>query len=130
MTVEEVAPGLWRWTGFHPEWREDVGCVYVETPQALVVVDPPVPPEGSDRFWTALDRDVARHGRPVHVLITVYWHARSAREVVERYGARLWAVSAARAAIARRAGEPTDVFRSGDDLPGGVEAFPSGRRSE
>jgi hypothetical protein len=86
MEVLRVAPGLWRWTGYHEEWKEDVGCVYYEAPGAVVLIDPIVPPEDEERFWTALDHDVERAGRPVHVLVTIYWHTRSAKQIVERYG--------------------------------------------
>lgn len=129
MDVLEIAPGLWRWTGFHEEWRQSVGCVYYEAPGAVVLVDPLVPPEDADRFWAALDRDVERAARPVHVLVTIYWHTRNAREIVERYGARLWAHVKAERTVGRRAGEVTDLFDPGDPLPGGVEAF-LGRWSE
>ena len=77
-TSLEIAPGLWRWTGFHEEWKEDVGCVYFETEDGVVLIDPLVPPEDADRFWKALDRDVRRRDAPVHVLVTVFWHTRSA----------------------------------------------------
>ena len=130
MKVEELAPGLWRWTGYHEEWKQDVGCLSMETSDGLVLIDPLVPPADAGRFLTALDRDVTRLGGTVHVLITVYYHARSAGELIQRYGGRLWASSRARAAIARRAGDPTDVFRPEDDLPGGIRAFPSGRGTE
>lgn len=130
MEVQEVAPGLWRWTAFHQEWKQTVACVYYEAPDAVVVIDPLVPPEDAERFWAALDRDVERIGRPVHVLVTVYWHARSAGELVRRYGGRLWAPSRARAAIERRTQAVTDVYRSGDPLPGAVAAVPSSRAGE
>ena len=130
MEVRELAPGLWRWTGWHEEWKQDVGCVYYEQGGEVCLVDPLVPPEDSDRFWAALDRDVGRAGGPVHVLITVFWHARSARDVVARYGARLWTPSRAKAAVERRAGVVTDPFRVGASLPAGIEAFASGRGTE
>lgn len=130
MDVLEVAPGLWRWTGYHEEWKEDVGCVYCETGDGVVLIDPLVPPEDDERFWRALDRDVQRGGGAVHVLVTVFWHTRSAAAMVERYGARIWAPSRARAAIARRAGAVTDVFRYGDPLPGGIEALATARAGE
>ena len=66
----------------------------------------------------------------MHVLITVFWHTRSAEEVVRRYGGRLHAASRARPAIQRRTSAVTDVFRPGDPLPGGIEALPSGRATE
>ena len=130
MEVRELAPGLWRWTGWHEEWKQEVGCVYYERGGEVCLVDPLVPPEDSDRFWAALDRDVERAGGAVHVLITVFWHARSSREVVARYGARLWAPSRAKAAVERRACPVTDPFRTGASLPAGIEAVNSGRGTE
>jgi glyoxylase-like metal-dependent hydrolase (beta-lactamase superfamily II) len=90
--VAELAPGLWRWTAPHPDWKarddweQEVGCVYYEAPAATVLIDPLVPPE-RDRFFEALDRDVERRQLPVAVLLTVQWHERSASELVERYAA-------------------------------------------
>jgi glyoxylase-like metal-dependent hydrolase (beta-lactamase superfamily II) len=130
MEVLRVAPGLWRWTGYHEEWKEDVGCVYYDAPGGTVLIDSLVPPEDEERFWAALDRDVERAGSQVHVLITVYWHTRSAKQMVKRYGARVWAPSRARAAVVRRAGKVTDPFRPADPLPAGVEAFGTARSSE
>jgi glyoxylase-like metal-dependent hydrolase (beta-lactamase superfamily II) len=128
--VAAIAPGLWRWTGHHEEWQEDVGCVYCETEDGVVLVDPLVPPEDADRFRTALDRDVKRAGGVVHVLVTVFWHTRSAAAMVERYGARVWAPSRGKAAIARRAGSVSDPFGPADRLPGGVEAHRTARAAE
>jgi len=103
VNVAELAPGLWRWTAPHPDWKagddweQEVGCVYYEAPGATVLIDPLVPPE-KDRFFEALDRDVERRGLPVAILLTVPWHERSAAELVERYAAA-------------------------DEPPGGVEPF-------
>jgi glyoxylase-like metal-dependent hydrolase (beta-lactamase superfamily II) len=130
VVVDELAPGLWRWTAFHPEWKEEVGSVYYEAPDAIVLVDPLVPTDEAERFWTALDRDVDRAGAPLHVLISVFWHVRSTREVAERYGARVWAPTRGRAAIERRAGTVTDVFRPGDELPGGIVPLATARATE
>jgi glyoxylase-like metal-dependent hydrolase (beta-lactamase superfamily II) len=96
MDVVELRPGLWRWTAEHPEWEpgvhwpRTVGSVYAELPDALVVIDPLVPADEQERFWNALDRDVERAARPVHVLLTVHWHERSAAELLARYDASLW----------------------------------------
>ena len=128
--VAEIDAGLWRWTGYHEEWKEDVGSVFCKTDDGVVVVDPLVPPEDAERFWRALDRDVRRVGGQAHVLVTVFWHVRSTAALVERYSARVWALSTSRAAVERRSGVVTDVFRPGDDLPGGIEAFRSARRTE
>jgi hypothetical protein len=114
MHVDELAPGLWRWTGLHPDWtpeeggpegwEQEVGCVYLETPDAVVLFDPLIPPEARDRFLTALDRDVERARLPVVLALTVEWHGRSAPELAERYGAR--------------------VPAGADDLPDGVVGIP------
>jgi len=96
MDVRELRPGLWRWTAAHPEWEHaehwgpEVGSVYAELPDALVMVDPLVPQDEEDRFWEALDRDVERVGKPVHLLLTVHWHERSVAAVLDRYKATLW----------------------------------------
>lgn len=93
MEVTRIADGLWRWTARHPEWKPgegwepDVGCVYYEDPEVVVLIDPLVP-AGKDepRFWRALDRDVGRQGLPVVVLLTSPWHERSKADVEARYG--------------------------------------------
>jgi glyoxylase-like metal-dependent hydrolase (beta-lactamase superfamily II) len=114
MQVDELAPGLWRWTAEHPEWQAgegwepEVACFYVETDDATLLIDPLVPAgDESGRFWTRLDEDVERRGVPVVVLLTGGWHRRSADEVAARYGASIHV-----------AGE--------DELPGGVETKPTG----
>lgn len=96
MDVQELRPGLWRWTASHPQWDHaeqwgpDVGSVYAELPEALVIVDPLVPQDEEEDFWSALDRDVERLGKPVLVLLTVHWHERSVAAVLDRYKAVLW----------------------------------------
>jgi glyoxylase-like metal-dependent hydrolase (beta-lactamase superfamily II) len=126
--VLEIAPHLWRWTAFHQEWNEDVGCVYYENEDGIVLVDPLIPPEDGKRFFRALDKDI--RGKQVHVLVTVFWHARSAAAMVERYKARVWGPTSGRAAIARRAGVVTDAFAPGDRLPGGIEGYRTARAAE
>ena len=94
MRVDELAPGLWRWTAPHPDWtdgddwEQEVGCVYYEAPDATVLIDPLVPTGAErDRFYEALDRDVERRGRPLAIVLTCEWHGRSSQELAERYGA-------------------------------------------
>ncbi|HET7744850.1 MAG TPA: MBL fold metallo-hydrolase [Gaiellaceae bacterium] len=131
MDVLRITPALWRWTAYHEEWRQDVGSTYCVTRDGVVLVDPLVPGEPNAKtFWKALDRDVEGANGVVHVLVTVFWHTRSAAEMVSRYDARVWAQTSGRAAIERRAGVVTDTFRPGDELPGGIQAFGTARRNE
>ena len=93
MRVDQIAAGLWRWTGEHPgwspasDWPREVGCVYYEAPDAVVLIDPLIPPEDRERFLEALDRDVERAAKRVAILLTTDSHARSRDELVERYDA-------------------------------------------
>ena len=140
MVVDQIAEGLWRWTTRHPEWtpdqggaegwEPDVGCVYYEAGDAVVLVDPLAPSEPAerDRFWKALDRDVERARKPVVVLLTVFWHERSAGEVVDRYrNAGLWAHERALEQLSAAVDNP---FTLGDPLPGGIAAIDANRRDE
>jgi glyoxylase-like metal-dependent hydrolase (beta-lactamase superfamily II) len=131
MWVQRVEDGLWRWTAPHPAWRagagweRDVGSVYAETSGAVALVDPLVPSVGLDRerFWRALDGDVARLGVPVVVLLTCRWHVRSAAEVRARYGARVCAPDDAGDGFA---GLVDDVVGDGDEPVAGVRAYLTG----
>src|SRR5256885_1765625 len=76
--------GFWRGTAAHLKGKRakgggrEVGSLYAELPDAVVLVDPFVPAnDAEEQFWPALDRDVERLGRPVYVLLTVHWHERS-----------------------------------------------------
>jgi glyoxylase-like metal-dependent hydrolase (beta-lactamase superfamily II) len=128
--VVKIEARLWRWTGYHEEWEEDVGSVYCETRDGVVLIDPLVPPDGGEQFWRSLDRDVERAGGTVHVFVTVFWHTRDTAAMVERYSARVWAPRRGRPAIERRAGVVTDPFVPDDPLPGGVRALPTARAAE
>lgn len=130
MHVTEIAPRLWRWTAYHEEWQEEVGSVFQETRDGVVLIDPLVPRGDEEaRFFAALDKET--HGASaVHILVTVFWHTRSSRELAERLGARVWAPTRGRAAIERRAGAVTDTFRPGDALPGGIVPYATARGAE
>ena len=91
--MDELTPGLWRWTAIHPDaeddpkpgspadWPPEVGSVAYAVDDALVLIDPLVP----DEVWPQLD-ELARDRR-VLVLTTLQFHRRSREEVIERYGA-------------------------------------------
>jgi glyoxylase-like metal-dependent hydrolase (beta-lactamase superfamily II) len=97
----------------------------------FVLIDPLAPAAAADAagFWTALDRDVQRHGPPA-VLLTIFWHARSAREILARYeGASVWAHEPAAQLVSERT-PVTETFRVGETLPGGARAIDAGRAFE
>lgn len=97
MDVRQLGDGLWRWTAPHPNaanWPSsgppvppEVGCVYYEAPDAVVLVDPLVPTGEEAAFLAYLDRDIERLGLPVSILLTAAWHGRSASILRERYHA-------------------------------------------
>jgi hypothetical protein len=120
--MDELRPGLWRWTARHPDaaehptpgspddWGPDVGCVACAAPGALVVIDPLVPGGEEEPFFARMDELVARYGPRVVVLTTLQWHRRSRAAFVERYGATTSRAKAAlpdgvRTLPIRRAGE-------------------------
>ncbi|HEX8120091.1 MAG TPA: hypothetical protein VF549_02390 [Solirubrobacteraceae bacterium] len=96
--MDELLPGLWRWTAKHPawnpggepggvdDWPEDVGCVAYAAPRALVLVDPLVP---EPAFLDDLDALVEERDLPVSILQTVRFHSRSRDELERRYADRL-----------------------------------------
>jgi glyoxylase-like metal-dependent hydrolase (beta-lactamase superfamily II) len=62
-----------------------------------------------------------------HVLVTVYWHGRSTEEVGAK---RVWASARSARPLRNRSIDVTDVFRAGDELPGGIQAFQTPRAAE
>jgi glyoxylase-like metal-dependent hydrolase (beta-lactamase superfamily II) len=121
--LRELRPGLWRWTAFHEEWKETVGSVAYEADDALVLVDPLL--DGGEE----VDELVRRVGRPVVVLVSLYYHTRSSAEAARRYEARVLAPARGLAAVRRRA-KVAEPFRLDEELPGGVRALPTARSSE
>ncbi len=109
MPLTEIASGLRRWTAWHEEWREEVGCLAVDTADGLVLIDPLDPPRGLTR--------------PQHVLLTIRWHARSTK------APHVWAHRREARSLANRGVEVTDPI-PGDELPGGIQAFETARPGE
>jgi glyoxylase-like metal-dependent hydrolase (beta-lactamase superfamily II) len=130
--VQKIADGLWRWTALHPDWTpkadwdEEVASFYVESEGDVVLVDPLVPGEEPDRerFLEALDHDVDRAGPPA-IVLTVFWHERSASELAERYeGTTVWSYAPT---LDRVEGDVTNPFTVDDRLPGGISAIEADR---
>ena len=122
--LQQIAPHLWWWTAPHPDWGPDdfvdgqgwervVSCYALVEDDSLVLFDPLVPAGEEDAFWSALDGDVEHHGPP-SILITVYWHARSSAEILERYeGATLWAHEPSAEEVGKRVPVTQHVPRRG-----------------
>lgn len=112
-SLVEIAPGLRRWTAWHNHWEEEVGALALDTDDGLVLVDPIEPP--------------AELRNPEHVLVTVYWHGRTASGIGARH---VWASMRSAQPLRNRGIEVTNPFRAGDDLPGGITAFQTARSAE
>jgi hypothetical protein len=92
--LQQVAPGLWRWTTPHPDWEapkqeddpadwpRDVGSVAYETTETLVLIDPLI----ANGNFATLD-EVAEKSKGVAILTTLEFHRRSRDEVAQRYAA-------------------------------------------
>jgi hypothetical protein len=140
MDVQEIAPRLWHWSAPHPDWKptdrgknglgwdEIVSSYALFADDAFVLIDPQVPADATEaaRFWEALDRDVEAHGPPA-ILISIYWHARSAEEIAARYpGSTIWAP-----ADSPKGHVPqTHTYSAGDELPARIQAHDVGQLGE
>ena len=124
--MDELRPGIWRWTARHPEWHPGVFGAEVAS-YALVeagrtVLVDPLAPEADDGFWERLD-GVVTGG--VVVLITIGYHLRSAEQVCGRYpGATVWG----HRNVGRRMAD-SSAFRelAPGSAPAGVRAYAIGR---
>src|SRR5215216_4384538 len=96
LRATEIAPRVWRWTTFHPQWRDDVASLGLVGDDEFVLVDPLLPDQqvARARFWRTLEETATKHPLELAVVLTVYWHRRSACVIVSRYthtaAATLW----------------------------------------
>jgi hypothetical protein len=134
--MEELRPGLHRWTARHPSWHPadafgaDVASFALRAQDGTVLlIDPLLPdPEGAPGF---LD-EVTNGAREIAILITIGYHVRSAQALSERYGG---APIHGPQTLRRRLGDTTNFrpLAPGDPPgPGGATTFAIGRprRSE
>ena len=116
--MREVQAGIWHWQAPHPDWKpsEDwdrvVSSYAIDDGERLVLFDPLALP-------SELERVAA--GRETAIVLTGPWHARDAETLAERLDVPLYAPPPDE-------GDPNplpgQVFKAGDRLPVGVEAFP------
>ena len=140
--MRELQPGLWHWQAPHPDWTPgeprgpEVSSYALDDGARLLLFDPLAVP--TELLELAAERE------PV-VVLTAPWHERDARRLVARLGAPVhtpppdtvddlvhkFGVTPEEAAgggpdvawLLAGGGE-AHLFRAGDRLPFGVEAFP------
>lgn len=120
-SVDEIAPGVWRWAAPHPQWRagafgREVASYALDLGGDGVLLIDPLLPEGLADEILAL----AGARRPVHVHVTIPYHVRDTAQVVGRLGARRVTVWGERR-VARRL-EPEGIAVH-DPAPGELLAF-------
>ena len=116
--MREVQAGVWHWAAPHPEWRQedwdykDVSSYAIDDGVHLLLFDPLAVPD--EILELAAARETA-------IVLTSPWHRRDAVSLAQQLGAQIYVPPP----------DPPDpdpvpghVFRAGDQLPIGVEAFP------
>ena len=103
--IEQLVPGIHRWTCPHPEYRtgsEEVVSYALTIGDAVALVDPLLPAEDDGRrapLLADLDAQVGA-ARRLEIMVTIPYHTRSAEVLFERYwgdvAARLWGNDAVR----------------------------------
>ena len=116
--MRELQTGLWHWEAPHPDWKpgadwdQMVSSYAIADSDRLLLFDPLAPP-------TEI-ADLAA-GREAAIVLTCTWHARDAPSLAARLGVPLYVPPPDE-------GDPNpvegQVFKAGDRLPVGVEAFP------
>lgn len=116
--MDEPRIGVWHWEAPHPEWRPPgdwnhgaVSSYAIDDGERLLLFDPlAVPAEIEERAA----------GRETAIVLTSPWHQRDALSLADRLGAPIYVPPP------DRDPDPIggNVFKAGDRLPVGVEAFP------
>jgi glyoxylase-like metal-dependent hydrolase (beta-lactamase superfamily II) len=128
--MKEIAPGLWRWTGRHPEWHPgefgaEVASYALRDGEGTILIDPLVAGD-EERALRELDAVV---GGRLRILITIPYHVRSAELCWRRYRNRHEATIHGHPLAARRLGDASGFqpLQAGQTLAGGVRTHALGR---
>lgn len=116
--MRELQAGVWHWEATHPDWEPGadwpalVSSYAIDDGERLLLFDPLAAPRELEELAA---------GRETAIVLTCPWHARDAVSLAERLGAQLYVPPPDE-------GDPNpvpgQVFRAGDSLAVGVEAFP------
>ncbi len=111
--MEEIAPGIFHWTAFHEEIRQDVHSYCITGLGPVILIDPMVPSDGFHWF--------RQHATPKHIYLTNRLHYRGSDRFVEAFGATVWCHSAGLHEFGPR--QRVRSFEHGQELPGGIKAL-------
>ena len=116
--MRELQAGVWHWEGSHPDWEPGadwpalVSSYAIDEGERLLLFDPLAAPNELEELAA---------GRETAIVLTCPWHARDAVLLAERLDAQVYVPPPDE-------GDPNpvpgQVFRAGDSLAVGVEAFP------
>jgi hypothetical protein len=128
--MNELTPGIWRWTARHPEWHPgefgaEVASYAAQAGDTTLLIDPLLPPDPSS-VLAVIDETL---GDRLAILITIPYHVRSAEELWKRYREKAETTIHGHPACAKRL-DDRSAFHDidpGVPLPGGVTAHSIGK---
>jgi glyoxylase-like metal-dependent hydrolase (beta-lactamase superfamily II) len=128
--VDELEPGLWRWTRRHPDWHpagfgDEVACYALRDDAGTVLVDPLLDGAHDPKLETLL----ADVWGEVRILVTIPYHVRSAeliwKRLRDRYDVAIYGHWRCRSRLHDASG--FRPVKGGETLAGGVRAHAIGR---
>lgn len=99
--ISAIQPGLWRFDGLEEEHKFPIVGYIVQSPEGLILVDPPHAPEKKE--------EIEKLGRPYAAVITGPWHVRGVPHWVKEFELYIAAPQSARDEL-REAGLYPDML--------------------
>jgi hypothetical protein len=133
-TPAQVAPGVWRWTAPHPQWRNasvpwthDVASFALSLPDELVLVDPLLDAdEGVAAAQLERLDQLVSASRSVAIVVTIPYHVRSSEPLYDLYSASVPVSIHGHPACAKRLRKPellADITAPDAKPPAGARVF-------
>ena len=141
--VRELSPGLWHWRAPHPEWEDsepwgpEVSSYAFDDGERLLLFDPLAVPD---------ELEAGIPERETAIVLTAPWHERDSQRLVERHGLPVhtpppdtaeelmeqFGITAEQAGegspdvrwLLKDHADKAHLYRPGDRLPAGIQAFP------